>query len=124
MINIGENIRKVREIKNMTREQMASKLKLSVSGYSKIERNEVDLTLSRIQEIARVLDCDLSQLLNFDPSQVFNVHGNEISVQNLAPKAENMHFHSDDYKEKYIGTMEAENERLKRLLKKHKIDFI
>ncbi len=113
MNNIGDNIKKFRELKNKTREQMADSLKMSLSGYSKIERGEIDLTLSRIEEIARVLGVDFSQILNFDASQVFNVSNINL-VQGSGAKTENMHFHGDDYKEHYIKMLEAEIERLKK----------
>lgn len=96
----------------MTRETMASELNMSLSGYSKIERNEVDLTLSRINEISNILEVSVSQILNFDATQVFNVNNNN-SVQGLGAKAENINFYTDDYKEKYIKLLEAEIERLK-----------
>lgn len=114
-IDIGGNIKKFRELKNITREKMASELEMSLSGYSKIERNEIDLTVSRIQQIAQILEVDISQILNFDASQIFNVSNNHL-VQGIGAKAENMHFHTDDYKEKYIKVLEAENERLKKIV--------
>lgn len=95
---------------------MAADLGLSLSGYSKIERNEIDLTLSRIKKIAEILGVDVSQILNFDVTQIFNVSNNNL-VQGLGAKAENMHFHTDDYKEKYIKVLEAEVDRLKKLTK-------
>lgn len=113
MANIGDNIKKFRELKNITREQMAAELDMSLSGYSKIERGEIDLTLSRIQSIAQKLDVDVSQILNFDATQIFNISNNKV-VQGLGAKAENMHFHTDDYKEKYIKMLENEIERLKK----------
>lgn len=116
MENIGDNIKKFRELKNITREQMAADLSMSLSGYSKIERNEIDLTLSRIKQIAQILSVDVAQILDFDINQVFNVSNNNL-VQGLGAKAENMHFHTDDYKEKYIKVLESEIERLKKLVK-------
>ena len=115
-MNIGDNIKKFRELKNFTREKMAADLDLSLSGYSKIERGEIDLTLSRIQQISQILGVDISQILNFDASQIFNVSNNKV-VQGLGAKAENIHFTGDEYKEKYIKILEAENERLKKMLK-------
>lgn len=115
MNNIGDNIKKFRELKNITREQLASDLKMSLSNYSKIERGEIDLTLSRIQEIASILGVDVSQILNFDATQIFNVSNNKL-IQGLGAKAENMHFYGDDYKEKYIKLLETENERLKKIV--------
>ena len=115
MNNIGDNIKKFRELKNITREQIASSLNMSLSNYSKIERGEIDLTISRVEAIAKVLEIDLSQILNFDASNVFNTSNNH-SVQTVVGKAENTHFHVDDHKEKYITLLEHEVERLKKIV--------
>lgn len=111
-LNIGENIKKLRELKNVTREDIAHKLKMSLSNYSKIERGEIDLTISRVQQIAEVLDVEVSNILNFDATQIFNISNNKL-VQGTGAKAEHMHFHNDDYKEKYIKMLEEEVKRLK-----------
>lgn len=113
MMNIGDNIKKLRELKNITREIMCEKLDISMSGYSKIERGETDLTISRIEQIAEILEVDMSQILNFNASQVFTITNNKL-VQGTGAKAESIHFYGDDYKEKYIQMLEAENERLKK----------
>ena len=47
-LNIGDNVKKFRELKGFTREQMADYLNLSVSAYGNIERNKTDLPISRI----------------------------------------------------------------------------
>jgi len=117
MKNIGTNIKKIRELKAITREQIISDLKMSLSNYSKIERGEIDLTISRIYEIASVLEVDVSQILNFDATQIFNISNNKL-VQGIGAKAENMHFHGDDYKEKYIKLLEMEVERLQKAAEK------
>ena len=98
---IGNNIRKFRELKNITREVMAAELGLTASGYSKIERNEVDLSLSRIYKIARILDVNFNHLIVFDSAHLFN--GTSGSDNNL-------------YKEKYIKKLEEENELLKNII--------
>ena len=117
MANIGDNIKKFRELKNITRDKIAADLYMSLSNYSKIERGEIDLTISRVQEIANLLEVDVSHILNFDATHIFNTSNNQI-VQGEVGKAENMHFHKDDYKEKYIKMLEKENERLKEELKR------
>lgn len=113
-INIGENIKKFRELKNMTRDEMADALSITVGAYGKIERNETDITVSRLQRIAEILQVDLAQILNFDVSHIFNFH-NPQYVQAAGAKAENMHFHGDEYREKYIKMLESENERLRKI---------
>jgi len=115
-MEVGNNIRKFRELKNLTRETVAVEMEMSLSGYSKIERNEVDLTVSKIRKIAEVLGVDVSQILNFDATQIFNVSGNHFAQGLVGAKADNMNFYADEYKDKYIKMLEEENARLKNLL--------
>ena len=42
-MEIGTKIRKVREIKGLSQENLADELGMSVTGYGKIERNEVGI---------------------------------------------------------------------------------
>ena len=114
MANLGDNIKKFRELKNITREKIAAELKMSLSNYSKIERGEIDLTISRIQEIANFLEVDISHILNFDATNIFNISNNKL-VQGV--KVENMQVQNDEYKDKYIKMLEEEIERLKKNLK-------
>jgi transcriptional regulator with XRE-family HTH domain len=114
MSNLGDTIKKFRELKNITRETIAAELKMSLSNYSKIERGEIDLTISRIQEIANILEIDVSQILNFDATNIFNISNNKL-VQGV--KVETMQVHNDEYKDKYIKILEEEVERLKKMIK-------
>lgn len=114
MKEIFENIKKFRDLKSITRETMAAELGMSVSGYSKIERGEVDLTLSKIQRIAIILSVSFEQLLNFDSSQIFNISHNH-QVQGLGSHADTINFFEDDYREKYIKMLEGEVEQLRKL---------
>jgi len=70
--SIAENIRLFRELENITRKEMAANLNISVSGYSKIERGEVDITISRIHQIAKILNVSMNQLINFEWSMFFS----------------------------------------------------
>ena len=117
METIYNNIKKFRELKSVTRESMAHELGLSLSGYSKLERGEVDITISKIYKIAEVLKISVEQILNFDASQIFNVSNNQ-QVQGLGSQVDTINFYGDDYKEKYIKMLELEVERLKKELNK------
>ncbi|WP_348823111.1 helix-turn-helix domain-containing protein [Flavobacterium aestuarii] len=66
------NIRKIRELKNLTREYVAEELNMSMSGYGKIERGEVDLTVTKLIEIGKVLDVSIEFIFKFDVSLFFN----------------------------------------------------
>ncbi len=69
--NVYVNIRKIRELKNLTREYVAEELNMSMSGYGKIERGEVDLTVSKLIEIAKVLDVSTEFIFKFNVSVFF-----------------------------------------------------
>ena len=69
---VYENIRKIRELKNLTREYVAAELTMSPSGYGKIERGDVDLTVSKLIEISKVLDVSTEFIFKFDVSLFFN----------------------------------------------------
>lgn len=66
------NIKKIRELNDYTREYMSAELKMSTSGYGKIERGEVDLTVSKLLLICKVLDVTVEQLLFFDATTLFS----------------------------------------------------
>ncbi|MDT8413654.1 MAG: helix-turn-helix transcriptional regulator [Vicingaceae bacterium] len=71
-MSIGDNIKKLRELKNYTQAYMAERLHMSVPGYSKIENDKTDITISKINAIAEILEADLATILNFDPKNIFN----------------------------------------------------
>lgn len=65
-MKIGKNIRKVRELNDFNQETVAKMLGMSAVAYGRIERNESDISLKRIDQIAKVLNTDIETLLNFD----------------------------------------------------------
>jgi transcriptional regulator with XRE-family HTH domain len=71
-MNIGDKIRKVRELKGFKQEYVAGKLGLSVTAYGNIERNDSSLTFERLEEIAEVLEVTVQDILNI-PEQL-NIH--------------------------------------------------
>jgi transcriptional regulator with XRE-family HTH domain len=55
---IGYRIRKLRESKDFSQENMAGELGISTSAYSKIERGVTDTSVGRLNEIAKILEVD------------------------------------------------------------------
>jgi transcriptional regulator with XRE-family HTH domain len=70
-LKVYENIKKIRELKNFTREYVAGELGMSASGYGKIERGEVDLTITKVTKIATILDVTVSFIFNFNINEIF-----------------------------------------------------
>ena len=60
---IGELIRQKRAIKGYSQEYMAFQLNISQNAYSKIERQETEITVKRIYEIAEILEVSVYELL-------------------------------------------------------------
>jgi len=81
-MSVGNKIKQLRELRNFTQSYVAEQLGLSVNGYGKIERDETDITLNRINQIAKVLGTELSTILNFESSQVFNQYNNKSATAN------------------------------------------
>lgn len=60
---IGARIRTIREQKGITAKDMAAELDMSITGYSKIERDEVDINTEKIEKIANKLGVKPYELL-------------------------------------------------------------
>ena len=59
-MNINEKIKRLREEKHWSQEEMAQKLNMSKNGYAKIERGE---TSASLEQVAGVLGIGLCELL-------------------------------------------------------------
>lgn len=60
---IAANIRRIRELKNYTQDYLAAKLGISQNAYSKIELGYSNITLSRLFNIAEILEIDVITLI-------------------------------------------------------------
>jgi transcriptional regulator with XRE-family HTH domain len=52
---IGERIARIRKSKGLKQEQLADELGITTSTISKIERGEIDASISRLSQIAKAL---------------------------------------------------------------------
>ncbi len=80
---LGTKIKKVRELKNLTQEHVAEQVGMTTSGYSRIERGEVRVSIERLEQIARAIDVHPNDLTNFDQNVFFTNGGttNEYSIR-------------------------------------------
>jgi transcriptional regulator with XRE-family HTH domain len=79
-ITTGFLIRKFRITKGWDQAFMAAKLDITRGSYSKIEAGLTDVNLSRLEQIAFILDVKLIQLLSFDPEQEIREASRYLSV--------------------------------------------
>lgn len=109
---ISRNIKRLREERGMSQEEMALALEMSTSGYSKVERGSVDMSVTKVEQIAQLLSVKPAVLFDAQQSQVFNIHQNKY-VQGTGAKAENMQFSTNEYVQRYIEHLEKEIIELK-----------
>ena len=70
---VGQRLQMLRLEKCLTQEQMGEKLNLSTSAYCKIEYGETDLTLTRLNKIAEVLNMSAVELFSkIDGKQIWD----------------------------------------------------
>lgn len=53
--SIGQKIKEIREARHYSQEAIAKALDISVTSYAKIERDEVEITVKRLEEVAKAL---------------------------------------------------------------------
>lgn len=119
-MKIEKNIRQLRELKNLTQAYMAEKLNMSIASYSKLESGQTDITLTRIKQIAEVLNVELENILNFDSSQIFNFHQDQkgaTSPMGYAYKPKNF---ADTGLKELVEHLKSENEFLRNLIQSRK----
>lgn len=63
-MNIGENIKKLREKKNIKQAELAEKTGVTQAMICQIERGTKNPSLQVGVDIAKVLDCTVEELLN------------------------------------------------------------
>jgi transcriptional regulator with XRE-family HTH domain len=114
---LGQRIKKLRELKNLTQEYMADQLKMNQGSYSKLESGETDIPYSRLEQISEVLGLRVEDVIGFNESIVFNLINNKKAnglVINQVSKNEKRLY------EEYIEALKNENKFLKTLVNKQK----
>lgn len=76
---IGERLKKARKDKKLTQEQLSEKLDVSVAFLSRIERGDVKINLSRLEQLCDILDISMSYILTGTGSNSKNYLSEEFS---------------------------------------------
>jgi len=74
-MELPKNLKTIRKLRNLTQETVTEKLGISTYSYAKIERGETDVNISRLQQIAKIMEIELSQLFCLDEKKIFNLTG-------------------------------------------------
>ena len=87
-MEVHEKIRFLREAKNWSQEDMAEKLNMSISGYSKIERGATKAYIPKMKQIAEALDVDLMELIPQNGNHIYMNNGNGNNCNIIGSPAE------------------------------------
>jgi len=128
-MELSEKIKELRKKRDWSQEIVANKLNISLNSYGALERGETDIKLSRVEELARIFEVDISFFFINDAEKTSRRKGDmnrrldDITVED---------YHLLEI-EKYklerdleIKTLAETIERQKAVLfeKKHQIDFL
>jgi transcriptional regulator with XRE-family HTH domain len=65
-MNIENNIKAIREEKNLKQIEVATFIGVDKSGYSKIEKGQRALTVEELQKMAQLFEMTTDQIINYD----------------------------------------------------------
>lgn len=87
MIQIGRTLKRLRELKGLTQDDMAEKLNMTTNGYAQIERDVGNPNLPKIEKIAKVFEMTTLELLDFcENGATFYVSGDAQQNNNTDSK--------------------------------------
>jgi transcriptional regulator with XRE-family HTH domain len=113
IMEIGQRIKKMRELRNMTQEHMAEKLETTQQNYSRWEKGDIELTVLRLEQIAKILDVRPEDFFSFDEKVVFN--NNYCSFSDNATGIGANQSVLQELKLSYISRIEAQQKEIDRL---------
>lgn len=98
--SIGSRIAKLRKEHNMTQEQLAEKLDISIKHCSSVERGLSCLSLEKLIEVSVLFDVSLDYLVK---GNAFDQYSIDFVVSNLPPSILSI-LSSEDEKERQLFT--------------------
>ena len=86
-MELSEKIKELRKKRDWSQEIVANKLNISLNSYGALERGETDIKLSRLEELARIFEVDISFFFINDAEKTsrrkgdMNRHLDDITVE-------------------------------------------
>ncbi|OYX86370.1 MAG: hypothetical protein B7Y83_01590 [Flavobacteriales bacterium 32-34-25] len=62
----GLKIKEIREQSNLSKEYVAIQMEITINDYNKIEKGKVDLKLSKLDRLVKILGIKKSELFRLD----------------------------------------------------------
>ena len=80
MQTLGKKIRLLRHQKSWSQEDVAKQVGISIPAFSKIETGITDINLSRLEQISKLFDMTVVQLLNTHGAEDQDVYSVEVNT--------------------------------------------
>lgn len=109
-LGLGKKLRKYREDKGYSQDYMANMLDITQPTYAKYESETTEITVKRLQEIANVLERDIS---DFFHSEQRVITFSDFKDNAVSQYIENQYSETKELYQKLIDTLEKEIEHLK-----------
>jgi len=121
-MTIGEKIRELRVRKGFSQENMADELGMSTTNYSYIESGKVNLTIPKLEKVAKILEMDIFEILSLGEKNIFYIPqhtetgiNNGYVINNSTPNDYQMVLKENEFLKEKIKFLETENENLKKI---------
>lgn len=120
-MEVYEKIRFLRESKNWSQDEMAEKLNMSLSGYSKIELGDTKISIPKLKKIAEVLGIELIELMFLGEKHIAFLVGDSNSGCNIIGSTE-LAFELQkqqliiELKDKELAMKDRENDNLREII--------
>ncbi|MDR6560290.1 MULTISPECIES: helix-turn-helix transcriptional regulator [unclassified Arcicella] len=111
-MKIGEKIRQARLLKGYSQENMAELLQISTTAFGDIERSKTELTISRAQKIASLLDIHVLELFGEEVITPKIMLNSENEMEKLQLEIERLKRESDYWRGKFEELVLVEAYRL------------
>ncbi|MEA5258764.1 helix-turn-helix transcriptional regulator [Arcicella aquatica] len=111
-MKIGEKIRQARLLKGYSQENMAELLQISTTAFGDIERSKTELTISRAQKIASLLDINVLELFGEEVITPKIMLNSENEMEKLQLEIERLKRESDYWRGKFEERVLVEAYRL------------
>lgn len=115
MEHIINRIKKYRQLKGFSHENMATEMKISQVSYTKIENGTTKLTVDRLYKIAEILEIEISELMGIETKYQLNQTNKDSSVGYLQ-QIDNFHQENKEVYEKLIQTKDEQITLLREII--------
>ncbi|MDO4907024.1 helix-turn-helix domain-containing protein [Neisseria sp.] len=72
---VNDKVRALRELNNWSQEEMAERMNISESSYSRLERGESRLDLAKLEKLAAIFKIDIGELVASDGKGLICLNG-------------------------------------------------